>query len=426
MALHVSNGLKSTHGNAKNSFNGHSLTASLVYMNDGIRVCTEACACCWDKPIPKEYEEKAEYLGKRASTGHTSVFEHSNIVILIDIPKGISDNSFYDILNALCESKYLNAHVSHESDQSYIIIGGSYRGFSELFKRVNLVSDARANIVLNAIAKVLYQNVNSKVFAELTNEGILAEESFINVEPDPVSKFFNPMPSKPYYEDDKIKVVSIDDPEIIRNNIEGITGRKDLFDDWQISTLASLTILFKDMSRTATHQLVRHRNAITQESQRYVDYSTAVFADPVVFKPDKYNTNKIYEFKFGGHKFNMTSMEIGEAICGIYHYMLDQGMMKEDARAFLPGNVKCRKLYMTFTHNTYMKFLELRCHPAAQAEIREFACACRDATMEILEKFKDRQMSAVDEVIGVTDEVVTNKIIAATPELSEKEDKVND
>lgn len=421
MALHVSNGLKSN--NSKNKFDGRSLTASLVYMNDGIRVCTEACACCWDKPIPKEYEEKAVYLGKRASTGHTSVFEHSNIIILVNIPKDISGNALDDILDAICESKYLIAHIAHGSEQNYIIIGGSYRGFIELFKRVDIVSDARANIVLNAIAKVLYQNVNSKVFAELINAGILAEESFINVEPDPVSKFFNPMPSKPYYEDDKIKIVSVDNPEIIHSNIEEITGEKNLLDDWQISTLASLTILFKDMSRTATHQLVRHRNGITQESQRYVDYSTAAFADPTSFKPDKYDFDRIYEFKFGGHKFNMTSMEIGEAICGIYHYMLDQGMMKEDARAFLPGNVKCRKLYMTFTLCTYMKFLELRCHPAAQAEIREFACTCRDATMSILEKFKDKQASAVDEVIGVTDEVITNKIIASTPELSDKEEE---
>lgn len=422
MALHVSNGLKSN-SNLKNKFDGRSLTASLVYMNDGIRVCTEACACCWDKPIPKEYTEKATYLGKRASTGHTSVFEHSNIVILVSVPKVISESMLDDIMEALCESKYLNAHISNTTEQKYIIIGGSYRGFSELFKRVDLISDARSNVILNAIAKVLYQNVNSNVFAELTNIGLLAQESFIDVEPDPVSNFFNPMPETPYYEDDKIKIVSIDNPEVIRNNIEELTGEKDLFDDWAISTLASMTILFKNMSRTATHQLVRHRNGITQESQRYVDYSTAAFADPTRFKPDKYDSDKIYEFKFGGQKFKMTSMEIGEAICGIYSYMLDQGMMKEDARAFLPGNVKCRKLYMTFTHNTYMKFLELRCHPAAQAEIREYAIACRDATMDILMKFKDKQEGAVDEVIGVTDEVMTNKIIAATPELSKEETK---
>ena len=36
----------------------NSIESHLVYMNDGVRVCTQACACCWDKPIPSTYEEQ--------------------------------------------------------------------------------------------------------------------------------------------------------------------------------------------------------------------------------------------------------------------------------------------------------------------------------------------------------------------------------
>lgn len=417
--INISSGVKS---NKVNLAHQHSLKADLVYMNDGIRVCTEACACCWDKPIPEKYTDKAEYLGKRASTGHTSVFEHSNLVILVTLPDlaAISTEDFMHITDALANCKYLNAHINNK----YLVIGGSYRGYDELFKRVHYVSDARNNTVLNAIAKVLYQNIDSRVFADLIKEGILSEESFINVEPDPVSKFFNQMPEKPFYEDDKIKIVSVDNINMIRKNLDDLIGETNTFNDWELTTLASLTILFKNMSRTGTHQLVRHRNAITQESQRYVDYSNAAFADPCEFKPDKYDANKIYTINFGGKEFNMTSMEIGEAICGIYQNMLNQGMMKEDARAFLPGNVKCRKLYMTFTYSTYMKFLELRAHPAAQAEIRSFAIDCKDATTSIFEDLKDKADSGVDVVLMTKDEMVKT-IIDATPELATTDKEEN-
>ena len=67
-----------------------SLVSTLVYMNDGVRVCSQACACCWDKPIPDTYEGQVEYLGKRCKTGHTSVIEHSNIVMLVKFPEVIS------------------------------------------------------------------------------------------------------------------------------------------------------------------------------------------------------------------------------------------------------------------------------------------------------------------------------------------------
>jgi thymidylate synthase ThyX len=46
---------------------------------------------------------------------------------------------------------------------------------------------------------------------------------------------------------------------------------------------------------------------------------------------------------------------------------------KEDARAFLPSNVQCKRLYMTFTINSLNKFLELRTDPHAQTEIRSYA-----------------------------------------------------
>ena len=386
--------------NKKNSDHtyGEPVGVSLVYMNDGIRVCAEACACCWDTPLPDSYEDKVTYLAKRAKIGHTSVFEHSNIITLINLGNKPRINEKEEMADAMASFRYLNGRFAEDSKQNtYLLIGGTYRGYDEAFKRSK---DPSNNSILRAISSVLYANVNSGIFYDLVNKNILNEELFTNVEPDSVSRYFNHLPETVMYEDDHVKFVSVDNINQIRANLIDIIG-EDIFTNDDIGYVASMTILFKDMSRTATHQLVRHRNGITQESQRYVDYSNSAFADPTTFKPDKYDPNKVYTVEFGGQKFEMTSMEIGEAIIGLYENVRKQGMLKEDARAFLPGNVKCRKLYMTFTYATFMKFLELRCDTHAQAEIRTFANSCKTGSLQIFENLKEDVVKhGVDEIMS--------------------------
>jgi flavin-dependent thymidylate synthase len=297
------------------------------------------------------------------------------------------------------------------------LLGGSYRAYESLF---NISKYPDINRVLRAISYVLYQNANSKIFYGLIKDNHLNEDSFLNVEPDPISKYFNAIPATPYHDNEKTKFISVDNMNQIKANLREVIG-EDIFTMDDISRVATLSILFKDMSRTATHQLVRHRNAITQESQRYVDYSEAAFADPTVFKPDDYDSNRVYEIEFAGNKVHGTSNQIGEYIIDIYHQMMAQGMKKEDARSFLPGNVKCRKLYMTFTYANFMKFLELRCDPHAQAEIRSFAIDCRDASEKIFAELEnDVKTTGVDEIIA-DKEVIMNNIVANEPELGGKE-----
>ena len=396
-----------------------SIISHLVYMNDGIRICSEACSCCWDKKNPDSYEDKVNYLGKRCETGHTSILEHSNLIIVVKMPDYVQDTNLIATFDALSSCKYINVIMRQGSDNvPYFLIGGSYRGYIELFK---LSNDPTVNVFLRSVSKVLYQNLDAKIFYDLTKDNILNVDSFKGVEPDPINDTFNPIRETPIYEDDKIKVISFDNIEQIKINLINIIG-ENIFTTDDIFRVASISILFKDMSRTATHQLVRHRNGITQESQRYVDYSHAAFADPVTFKPDKYDPDKKYDFKFGGHNFSMTSNEIGEAIIGIYHYMFEQGMLKEDARSFLPGNVKCRRLYMTFTFKSFIKFLELRCHLAAQAEIRSFALSCRDAKDLIDNTYMNEvRVQGVDEIIS-DKEVIMNNLIENEPELKNEEE----
>ena len=85
--------------------------SQLVYMNDGVRLCSEACSCCWDTPLPDKYEDKVEYLAKRARIGHTSIFEHSNIIMLIKIPTRIY-NVNAELLDFISSVRYLNVRYA--------------------------------------------------------------------------------------------------------------------------------------------------------------------------------------------------------------------------------------------------------------------------------------------------------------------------
>ena len=123
------------------------------------------------------------------------------------------------------------------------------------------------------------------------------------------------------------------------------------------------------MSRTATHQLVRHRNAITQESQRYVTANNASFTIPV----PEYNPDKIYSINIAGNKINTNLNDLAKELLNVYTQLQSQGLKKEEARAFLPSNVNCSRLYMTFTLESLIAFLNLRLDPHAQYEIRKYA-----------------------------------------------------
>jgi flavin-dependent thymidylate synthase len=140
-----------------------------------------------------------------------------------------------------------------------------------------------------------------------------------------------------------------------------------------------VAVVFRNMSRTATHQLVRHRNAITQESQRYVPAENATFTIPV----PEYTDEKEYTVDIFGKKTTVPLTVLATQLTKIYEQLRKQGLKKEEARAFLPANINCGRLYMTFTLNSMRAFLNLRTDPHAQYEIRRYAETIKEALEEI-------------------------------------------
>ena len=113
------------------------------------------------------------------------------------------------------------------------------------------------------------------------------------------------------------------------------------------------------VSRSLTHQLVRHRIAsFAQQSQRYVNLK-----DPVFVTPPKIAKNvqmkKAYE-------------DTMQEIWTQYNKLLEMGIPAEDARYVLP-NATCTNIIVTMNARSLLNFFELRCCLHAQWEIRILA-----------------------------------------------------
>ncbi len=121
---------------------------------------------------------------------------------------------------------------------------------------------------------------------------------------------------------------------------------------------ASFTFGVEGVSRTLTHQLVRHRIAsYSQQSQRYVNEKEFAYVVPPKIKADA-EMNKKFE------KFMENARELYET--------LSEKVPKEDARFVLPNAAETRIIITMNTRSLY-NFFEHRLCLRAQWEIRAMA-----------------------------------------------------
>ena len=122
---------------------------------------------------------------------------------------------------------------------------------------------------------------------------------------------------------------------------------------------ASMTFGIDGISRTTSHQLVRHRLAsYSQQSQRYVTFSVPEFVMPPTIGED---SDKKRRFD-----------EAIAAVYALYGRLVDEGVPPEDARYLLP-NAAATKIIVTMNCRELLHFFSLRCCERAQWEIREMA-----------------------------------------------------
>ena len=121
----------------------------------------------------------------------------------------------------------------------------------------------------------------------------------------------------------------------------------------------TFTFAIEGISRTLTHQLVRHRIAsYSQKSQRYVSENDFEYIVPPSIARDSQ----------AKEKFENLMCTIRQA----YNELASMDIPKEDARYVLP-NATETKIIVTMNARSLFNFFSLRCCTHAQWEIRQLA-----------------------------------------------------
>jgi len=119
---------------------------------------------------------------------------------------------------------------------------------------------------------------------------------------------------------------------------------------------ACCTFEISEISRSCSHQLVRHRIAsFSQESQRFVEMSDPEWVVPPTVAADQ-EAAAVWK-EFTGH------------VTDAYRALRELGVRKEDARFVLP-NAAATRIVVTMNFRQLLHVFSLRISPVAQWEIR--------------------------------------------------------
>ena len=139
---------------------------------------------------------------------------------------------------------------------------------------------------------------------------------------------------------------------------------------------AVFTFSVEGVSRSLTHQLVRHRIAsFSQQSQRYVPLERPTYVVPRTVESDPERA-EIYG-------------SLMDAVWNAYNRLTELGVPAEDARYVLPNGCTTN-ITITMNARELLHFFSLRCCNRAQWEIREMADEmlrlCREVSPTIFGK----------------------------------------
>ncbi len=140
---------------------------------------------------------------------------------------------------------------------------------------------------------------------------------------------------------------------------------------------ASYSLLLEGVSRSLTHELVRHRAgfAYSQLSQRYVDESEANFVVPPAMLGDE---AMIARWRDHVEAAQQAYVSLVEQLMERYSWVADKihrrKMAREAARAVLPNSTET-KILVTANARAWRTMLELRSSEGAELEIRRCAVA---------------------------------------------------
>jgi thymidylate synthase (FAD) len=140
---------------------------------------------------------------------------------------------------------------------------------------------------------------------------------------------------------------------------------------------ANYSVLLEGVSRSLTHELVRHRAgwAYSQLSQRYVDESEAHFVVPPAIIGDE-ALERVWREQIEGAQRSYVALveQLMERYAWVGDRVHRRKMAREAARGVLPNSTET-KIVVTGNARAWRTMLELRSSEGAELEIRRLAVA---------------------------------------------------
>ena len=136
------------------------------------------------------------------------------------------------------------------------------------------------------------------------------------------------------------------------SDIENVSAKFDIDETYNKLDVTTLKFI---CDRAVSHELVRHRMALAQESQRYCGYDNDKFGGEIIFiKPANFNDSNYWTLK--KQRAFMKSCSTAEKM---YFLLRKLGSKPEVARTVLTNSVKT-EVVMTGTEEEWQHFLNMR------------------------------------------------------------------
>ncbi|MEO3743016.1 FAD-dependent thymidylate synthase [Plantactinospora sp. B5E13] len=139
----------------------------------------------------------------------------------------------------------------------------------------------------------------------------------------------------------------------------------------------TVTVYFTGVSRSFTHELVRHRHfSYSQLSQRYVPEREAAMVEPSVIADDPELHKRFVEATEASLRaYNELLEGLERRFADVENPTLRRKQARQAARAVLPNATETR-IVVTGNYRAWRHFVAMRATEGADVEIRELAVEC--------------------------------------------------
>ena len=147
-----------------------------------------------------------------------------------------------------------------------------------------------------------------------------------------------------------------------------------------------------ETTRDIARQILRHRSFSFQEfSQRYADASQLGYELKGARLQDTKNRQNSIETDDAqlDETWRQRQHQVMDEILDTYHWAINNGIAKEQARAVLPEGMTKSRMYMNGTLRSWVHYIQLRSANGTQKEHREVALACAAAIEPIFPMIKE-------------------------------------